>query len=39
MLFWETNAPFAIFLIVPYGFYQPARQYLTEKGDLYKGRL
>ena len=39
MLFLETNAPFTIFLIMPYGFYQPAIQYITKKGDLSKGRL
>jgi hypothetical protein len=39
MLFWETNAPFAIFLIIPKVFYLSAIQYNTEKGDLYLGRL
>ena len=39
MLFLEMNAPFTIFLIMPYGFDQPAIQYITEKGDQNKGRL
>lgn len=39
MLFLEMNAPFTIFLIMPYDFDQPAIQYITEKDDLNKGRL
>jgi len=39
MLFLETNAPFTIFLIMSYGFYLSAIQYIIEKGDLYLGRL